>query len=232
MTYQQFIKYLFSIPKTLYFNLRVLPFRQAIRFPFFVAWNVRLLNLKRGVVRFEDTRLSPLMVALGFNGVEEISPKRSLINIRKGTLVFRGKCNIAEGCVIGVSGGTLVFGNKFSANKNFVVSCNKEITFGDDCMLGWNVFVFDATGHVVFKDGIQKESFKPIHIGNHVWLCAEVHVMKGSHIADGSIVGYRSLVTSKFTEQNILIAGNPAQFVQSNVKWGNFKDLESIGTKQ
>ena len=133
MTCRQFIKYVFSIPKSLYFNFRVLPFRQAIRFPFFVAWNVRLLNLKRGVVRFEDTRLSPLMVALGFNGVEEISPKRSLINIRKGTLVFRGKCNIAEGCVIGVSGGTLIFGKNFSANKNFVVSCNKDITFGDDC---------------------------------------------------------------------------------------------------
>ena len=49
--------------------------------------------------------------------------------------------------------------------------------------------------------------------------------MKGSHIADGSIVGYRSLVTSKFTEQNILIAGNPARFVQSNINWGNFKEL-------
>ena len=231
MTTNQLISYLVSIPKSVYFNFRVLPFSQAIKFPFFVKWNVKLLHLKRGVVKFEDTTLSPFMVALGFNGTEEISATRSIINIGKGTLVFRGKCNIAEGCVIGVSGGSLIFGKNFSANKNFIVSCNKEITFGDDCMLGWNVFLFDATGHVVFKDGIQKEPFKPIRIGNHVWLCAEVHVMKGSHIADGSIVGYRSLVTSKFTEQNILIAGNPARFVEGNIKWGNFKDMENKGNQ-
>lgn len=227
MTTRQFFIYIVSIPKTLYFNFKVLPFSIALKMPFFVAWNVKLANLKKNIVEFE-CEIKPFTVAIGFNGTPEVSPSRAYVSFRRGKVLFRGKCNIAEGCIIDVScGGKLVFGKNFSANKNFFVSCNKEIVFGDDCMLGWNVLLFDATGHVIYKDEVQKDSFKPIYIGNHVWLCAEVHVMKGSSVADGSVVGYRSLVTSKFSEQNILIAGNPAKFVQNAIQWGNFKDLNN-----
>lgn len=36
-----------SIPKTVYFNLRYLPFQQAIRFPIVIHWKTRVLNMKR-----------------------------------------------------------------------------------------------------------------------------------------------------------------------------------------
>lgn len=226
MTGKQFIKYIVSVPKSLYFNFRVLPFNQALRFPFLVAYNVKLQKLRKGIVSFgEGVRIKPITVAIGFNGTEEIAPQRALVNLSGGKIIFNGKCNFAEGCILGISGGTLTFGANFSANKNFFVSCNQEITFGQDCMLGWNVLLFDATGHVMYKDGIQKSSYKPIHIGNHVWLCAEVHVMKGASISDGSVVGYRSLLTGKFKEPNILVAGSPAKYVQSRINWGNFSEL-------
>ena len=224
MTTKQLFKYMVSVPKSLYFNLRVLPFSQAVKLPILVAYNVKLQKIQKGIISFkEGVRLKPVTVAIGFNGTEEVSPQRALINLCGGKLVFGGKCNFAEGCIIGVSGGTLTFGANFSANKNFFVSCNKEIIFGDDCMLGWNVLLFDATGHIIYKDGIQKSSFRPIHIGNHVWLCAEVHVMKAASISDGSVVGYRSLLTGTFEESNILVAGNPAKLVQRGIQWGNFE---------
>ncbi len=226
MTANQLIKYIVSIPKSLYFNFRVLPFKQAIRFPFLVAYNVKFLRLQKGIVTFADgVKIKPVTVAIGFNGTEEIAPQRALINLSGGKMIFKGKSYFGEGCILGVSGGALTFGANFSANKNFFVSCNREITFGEDCMLGWNVFLFDATGHVMYKDGIQKSSYKPIHIGNHVWLCAEVHVMKGASISDGSVVGYRSLLTGKFEEPNILVAGSPAKYVQNGINWGNFSEL-------
>lgn len=226
MTANQLIKYIVSIPKSLYFNFRVLPFKQAIRFPFLVAYNVKFQRLQKGIVTFADgVKIKPVTVVIGFNGTEEIAPQRALINLSGGKMIFKGKSYFGEGCILGVSGGTLTFGANFSANKNFFVSCNREITFGEDCMLGWNVFLFDATGHVMYKDGIQKSSYKPIHIGNHVWLCAEVHVMKGASISDGSVVGYRSLLTGKFEEPNILVAGSPAKYVQNGINWGNFSEL-------
>lgn len=219
----QFFSYLFSIPKSVYFNLRTLPFRQAIKIPILISYHVKLQHLMDGVIKISDeTPLKPCMISFGFNGTEEVAAYRSIINIRGGKMIFKGGCRIAEGCVIGVSGGTLTFGKNFSANKNFFVSCNMEITFGDDALLGWNTVFFDATGHIVYHKGEQKESYKPIIVGSHVWVCAETHVLKGAVIPDNSIVAYKSLVTGKFDQCHTLIGGAPAQILQSDISWGNF----------
>jgi hypothetical protein len=126
MTTNQLISYLVSIPKSVYFNFRVLPFSQAIKFPFFVKWNVRFQRLEKGRIRITSP-LRPFLIAIGFNGTREVSPQRPLINLCGGTLIFHGKCNIAEGCIIDLAGGNMVFGKNFSANKNFFISCNKII---------------------------------------------------------------------------------------------------------
>lgn len=223
MKIYQAINYLFSIPKTIYVNFRVLPIKQAIKLPLFVAWDVNLSNLKKNVIFFDqESIIYPLMVAIGFNGTEVIPCNKSLLNLESGKLVIKGKCSIAKGCTIDVSGGILTFGNNFSANRNFIVSCNKEINIGDDVLIGWNVLFFDATGHIIYHKGVKKESFKPIIIGNHVWICAEAHILKGSIVPNDSVVAYKSLVTSKFDTPNILIGGTPATQLQTEISWGNF----------
>lgn len=226
MTISQLLKYTISIPKSVYFNFRILPFRQAMRIPFLVAYNVKLLNLKRGIIEFsEAVKLKPVLVAIGFNGTEEIASQRALLNLSCGKIVFNGGAYFGEGCIIGVSnGGQLIFGKDFSANKNFFVSCNKEIVFGSDCMLGWNVHFFDATGHIIYHNGMVKESFKRIHIGDHVWICAESHILKGVFIPNNSVVAYGSIVTKEFKNTNALYGGSPAKELQNNIQWGNFKD--------
>lgn len=227
MTISQLLKYTISLPKSIYFNFRVLPFMQALKFPFLVAYNVKLLTLKRNIIEFSDgTKLKPVSVAIGFNGTEEIAPQRALLNLKCGKIIFNGSAYFGEGCIIGVSnGGRLVFGKNFSANKNFFVSCNKEIVFGPDCMLGWNVHLFDATGHIIYHNSVVKESFKRIHIGNHVWICAESHILKGAFIPDNSVIAYSSIVTKEFKNTNSLYGGVPAKELQNNIQWGNFKDL-------
>lgn len=86
-------------------------------------------------------------------------------------------------------------------------------------MIGWNVTLFDANGHTIFKNGKKKEAFKPILIGNHVWICSESHVLKGSEIANGSIIAYGSLIYSKFTCENSLYGGTPVRLLQQEIKW-------------
>ena len=43
--------------------------------------------------------------------------------------------------------------------------------------------------------------------------------MNKSGIQDNSVVGIRSLVTKRFTESNILIAGQPAIKRKQNIDW-------------
>ncbi|MFA5842871.1 MAG: acyltransferase [Candidatus Gracilibacteria bacterium] len=55
---------------------------------------------------------------------------------------------------------------------------------------------------------------KPIKIGNGVWLCGQSAILKGVHIEDGSVVGFRAVVVKSFSGCVVLV-GNPAQVVKS-----------------
>lgn len=219
MKIRQLFIYLISIPKTIYFNFICFPFNQAYRLPIFVAYNVKLLNVRKGIVKIESP-IKCALVRIGFYGTEIISNKTSIIDFKQGEIIFKGQALFARGCAISISNGTLIFGENFFANKNFFVSCNNKISFGDDALLGWNVSIFDATGHVLTdSEGNDKRASGAISIGDHVWICAEAHLLKDSVIADNSVVAYGSLVTSKFIESNSLIGGYPAKYIRSGISW-------------
>lgn len=57
-----------------------------------------------------------------------------------------------------------------------------------------------------------------IVIGDHVWVGADVFVLPGSTIGDGSIIGAHSVVKGRMPN-NCTIAGNPAQVRRQNVAW-------------
>jgi len=55
-------------------------------------------------------------------------------------------------------------------------------------------------------------------IGNHVWLGADVKVLKGAIINDGAIIGTGSLVSGT-VDANCIYAGIPAKKVKEHVSW-------------
>jgi acetyltransferase-like isoleucine patch superfamily enzyme len=57
-----------------------------------------------------------------------------------------------------------------------------------------------------------------INIGNHVWIAAKGHVLKGVSIGSNSIVGAGSIVT-KDVPENCIVAGVPAQVKKTKVTW-------------
>ena len=56
----------------------------------------------------------------------------------------------------------------------------------------------------------QQNIVSPINIGNDVWLGANVTVLKGSNIGDGSVIGAKALVKGKIGENQIAV-GIPAK---------------------
>ena len=209
--------YMLSLPKTVYFNFRCLPFSVAMKLPIFVYHNVRLGELHKGIIKI-DVPIKRFMIKYGVGGVNGIDSQRSQLWLQKGTITFKGTASFAEGCSIR-NNGELIFGNNFGAGKNCFISCSKQIIFGDDILMAWNGTVRDSDGHTVLYEGVPQESFKPVVIGNHVWLAAETHVLKGVRIGNNSIVAYRSLVNKAFDEENILIGGSPAKKIKDSVNW-------------
>ena len=51
---------------------------------------------------------------------------------------------------------------------------------------------------------------KPIHIGDHAWLCAECFIGPGVTIGEGAVIGARSVVTKAMPEW-MVCAGNPCK---------------------
>ena len=53
----------------------------------------------------------------------------------------------------------------------------------------------------------------PITIGNNVWLAGQTAILKGVHIGDNSVVGFRAVVTGD-VPPNVIVAGNPGRIVR------------------
>ncbi len=95
-----------------------------------------------------------------------------------------------------------------------------SIIIGDDCMFSNQVNFSTTDSHAIEDlEGNRINPAKDIQIGNHVWIGQKTLVLKGSSIADNSIVGAYSLVNKKLTETNSIYAGQPAHKVKEGINW-------------
>ena len=131
-------------------------------------------------------------------------------------------------------------GKNFYLEKNGLIKAagikNAKITIGDDCMFSFDVFIIVQDGHVVYdintNEYIGTEKTQ-INIGNHVWLCRGVNILKGSNIPDNCIVGNSCVVNKYFEKTNCAIAGIPAKIIKENINWDRrcIYELECGGEK-
>ncbi|MBP3923778.1 acyltransferase [bacterium] len=148
-------------------------------------------------------------------------------------LRFTGKNNIVElpnshFCAlfnIQEDNSYIKIGKNFSANDvTFrLIEGNSTVIIGDDCMFSCNIDILSSDGHVIMRKGEVRpyNQPKPVIIGNHVWVGYNVKILKGTEIADNTILGACSVVSGKFNEPNVIIAGNPARVVKQDIDWNS-----------
>lgn len=95
-----------------------------------------------------------------------------------------------------------------------------SVRIGSDCMFSSDIQFRTGDSHsIIDSDGKRLNPSENIYIGNHVWVGTKVICLKGVHIADNCIVGAGSILTKKFNEENVIVAGNPAKIVKHNINW-------------
>ena len=75
---------LLSLPKTILFNFRSLPFSQAIKLPIIIGYNVKVLETHKGIITFSD-RVEKIrfgMIRFGFGG------PRGIVSNKRGEVVL------------------------------------------------------------------------------------------------------------------------------------------------
>lgn len=165
----------------------------------------------------------------------------NIVEISEGTIVdgleihIRGNDNrllIGKNCRFGTRCSIWLEGNNIEISigegSTFTTLCHvnaqedgTRIEIGSDCMLSNNIVVRTSDSHPIY-DLKTRERLNPaesVKIGNHVWIAPNSKIMKGSHIANGCIVGSDTTVTKDFTEENSLIVGRPAKVIRRDVWW-------------
>lgn len=216
------LEILFSIPKTIYFNFRHLPFRQALKLPIWITYKSEFcIGGKCGISILGNVNTA--MIRIGFHKVTVCNPKdMTVLNISKGgKIVFEGSAHIGKGSKIFVaSGGELVLGDNFAISASSQLNCYKKIIFGRDVQFSWDCLVMDSDTHKIY--GVLEKLIneaREIVFGDKIWIGCRTTILKGSIIPDYCVIGACSLVSGNRFSQRSIIAGIPAKSIKRISGW-------------
>lgn len=218
------LKVLFSIPKTLWFNLRYLPFSQGVRLPVWLAANVRIPHMHRGGVMLRTQHIKPAMIRIGFHEAygDDIYARHTILNVhRSAKIIFRKDAHIGHGAILCVvNDGVLDLGENFAISGTTSIITYKEIRIGANVQFAWNSLVMDSDAHTIIDtQGNALPNCIPVRIGDHVWIASNVTILKGTEIGDNCVVAANSLCNKTYQQPNRIIAGSPAKEIKEIGSW-------------
>jgi len=191
-----------------------------MRLPFRISPRCSLVNLK-GTITIESD-LEPGMIQIGYGdvGVFDNKRERSVWNVR-GKIIFKGKCYLGHGVKLNITEtGVLTFGSNVNFTAESAIDCQKEIIFGDNCLVSWENLFIDGDYHKIFdSEGQLTNSPRSIVIGNHVWFGCRCLILKGVNVADNCVIAAGSVLNGNYEISHALIAGSPAKAVKNNISW-------------
>ncbi len=206
--------------KSIYFNFKYLPFRQAIRFPLFVSFRTKLIATQGSIRINGPLRTGMIRIGFGEVGIFDKKYNRVIWEV-KGDIIFEGRALFKFGSRISVGeNAQLHIGKGFRISPDSSLVCFKKMVFGDNVRISWEVIIMDNDFHKIKSlEGELLNKPKEIIVGNNVWIGMRSTLLKGTQIDDHVIVGSGSLINRPVRGQHQIIAGNPAKVIKEGVRW-------------
>lgn len=111
--------------------------------------------------------------------------------------------------------------NSILGFTHIAVTEGQSIQFGTGCLFSTDVTFRTGDSHSIIdlnsKERINQA--KSIKIGDRVWFGNKTIILKGTNIGNDIVIATGSIVTKSFNENNIVLAGNPAQVIKKNIVW-------------
>ncbi|MEW9624530.1 acyltransferase [Rhodanobacter geophilus] len=148
-----------------------------------------------------------LMYRSAFRGpLLGLGPRVSVRLRRGGTLVF-GRVK-TRGCgQIFCDGGHVWIGSGVFLNQGVSINSRSRISIGADVLMGEGVKIYDHD-HVISSDFLVDHSQfveRDVEIGQGCWLGSNVVVLKGTQLADRSIIGSGTTVSVSTREAGVYV---------------------------
>ena len=128
--------------------------------PIFIYKHTKLQEIK-GKISIE-VPITTGMLKIGPHclGTQDCLYSRTIWEL-SGLLIIKGKASIGSGCKINVGKeAILTFGNNLNISGNSEIICQKEITFGNNCLLSWDILMMDTDFHHIINNERGGESDK------------------------------------------------------------------------
>lgn len=198
--------------KTIWFNLKMLPFNQAILLPITLYSKTIFRNLS-GKIIIDTKHITHNMIKLGADWWYPATSRPQVMWCIYGKLIFKGPISFPQGTYIHIAkNGVLQFGtNGTFIGTNSKIMCFDKIEIGDGTQITWDCQIYDTSFHYVKSDGIINDLTSPIKIGSNVWIGNNTTITKGVNIPDYSIISSHSLVNKDLKQygEHCLFAGCP-----------------------
>ncbi len=203
-----------NITKTVIYNFKMLPFKQAIKFPIFLYGKVDTTDSTGRIVL---DNVSRGMIQIGSMDWHELFGNYYLYNTSifriQGTLKMSSGV-FTNGTVVSVGpSGVLTIAPNFYLGPHTRVYCENSITIGTTVHTSWDCQIFDTNFHYMYdENGIVKRRSAPVEIGDCVWVGNRCTISKGSVIPSYCIVASNSMVNKDFSSCGMgILAGTPAK---------------------
>lgn len=115
-------------------------------------------------------------------------------------------------------GSRITIGDNCRVNGAYI-HAEKKITIGTNCVIASGVNIIDSNGHQVksINRTIGRDEPKEIIIGNNVWICMNVTILKGSIIGDNSVITAGSVIHGIVPPNSV--ANSVGQLVITELKY-------------
>lgn len=204
-----------NLLKTIVFNVKMLPLRQAAKLPilFFGKVSFRSLNGKAIIKGPVYTG----MIKIGVKDEYVDTSRSETIWTINGTIKFSGPVKFCRGSYVLVAKGAEL---KIGTSGVFIgahlkILCFDRIEIGNCVRVAWECQLYDSSFHYVQTgpDDSVKPLPKPVIIGDRVWVGNRCTISKGAVIPNDTIIAAGSMVNKDFSESSSfnMLAGVPAK---------------------
>ena len=218
--------------KSIYFNLKMLPFKQAKKLPILFYGKVKFTGLK-GKIVFKDS-IKFGMVGFGQNyELMSVSKGNAQLTLN-GTFIIGGYIQFGKDFFVYVDQNAILeMGQMSSLGNSGKIICFNNIHFGNYARVGYESQIIDTNFHkmIDLKTNIIGDIIKPIKIGNYNYIGNRVSLMKGTTTPDYCTVTSNSVLTKDYLMlgENLMLGGIPAKLLRTDIKraWGeeNIEDF-------
>lgn len=155
---------------------------------------------------------------VGTSNIGFSHPKdRTYLNIR-GELIIQDTFSIGRGCRVDIGPNAKCDWGSGFINPFTRIIIMHGLKLGSNVSISWNCEFLDDDFHSISYEGkSQKEN--RIEIGDHVWIGSGVTILKGVRIGNNNVIASNTVVTKSFLGKNLLIGGNPARVIRTDVSW-------------